>query len=158
VRSLHNQRSTAIAKTTQVAEVWLLSDGATICPTAASQGIYTFVVPSGRRRVGLESRFGASRLGDTRRLGVRVSEIAIRSNAGEVVIAADDPSLTMGWYDAERDGTALWRWTDGSAELPWPGVSGPAVVTVRCVTLSEYVIHGEKLSPCDCSVSWLQHC
>jgi hypothetical protein len=60
------------------------------------------------------------------------------------VIAADDPRLTTGWHDAERLGTALWRWTDGSAELPWSGVSGLAVVTVRCMTLAEYPICDEK--------------
>jgi hypothetical protein len=63
---------------------------------------------------------------------------------GEVVIAADDPRLAMGWYDAEHAGGALWRWTNGSAELPWDGVSGPAVVLVRCGTLLEYPIDDEK--------------
>jgi hypothetical protein len=126
-----------VATTTQDAEIRLSADGAAIRPTTANQGTYTFVVPSGRARVRLESRFSiaddprAPCLGDPRRLGVRVSEIAIRSDGGEVVFAADDPRLTTGWHDAERLGTALWRWTDGSAELPWSGVSGPAVVTVR---------------------------
>ena len=62
-----------------------------------------------------------------------------------MVIAADDPRLIGGWYDAERVGVELWRWTDGSAELPWNGVSGPAVVTVHCTTLTEYPIRDETV-------------
>ncbi|MDB5398325.1 MAG: hypothetical protein JWQ55_343 [Rhodopila sp.] len=130
----------AAARPTQDAGVWLSADGAPIRATAAGQGIYTFVVPSGRGRVRLESRPGmpvvahAPCAGDNRCLGVRVSEIAIRSDAGDVVIAADNPNLTLGWHDVEHAGSALWRWTDGSAEVPWGDVSGPAVVTIRCVT------------------------
>jgi hypothetical protein len=140
-----------VVQTTHDAEIRLSADGTSIRPTAANQGSYTFVVPSGRARVRLESRFGiaadprAPCPGDTSRLGVRVSRITIRSDAGEVVIAADDPSLTTGWHDAEHVGTKLWRWTDGSAEVPWAGVSGPAVVTIHCVMLAEYPIHDEKL-------------
>jgi hypothetical protein len=140
----------AAGKITQDAGIRLSADGAAIRPTAISQDTYSFVVPSGRRRVRLESRFGilvdpsAPDLSDTSRLGVRVSKIAIRSDAGEVVIAADDPRLITGWHDAEHMGSAWWRWTDGSAELPWAGVAGPAVVTVRCGTLAEYSIDDEE--------------
>jgi hypothetical protein len=132
-------------KTTQDAGIRLCADGAFIRPTAASHGAYTFVVPSGRQRVRLESHHGVSVDPRARRRGVRVSEVAIRSDAGEVVIAADDPRLTTGWHDAEHAGTTWWRWTNGSAELPWTGVSGPAVVTVRCGTLAEYSIDDEEL-------------
>ena len=62
-----------------------------------------------------------------------------------MVIAADDPRLIGGWHHAEREGADLWRWTDGSAELPWNGVSGPAVVTVHCTTLTEYPIRDETV-------------
>ncbi len=122
-------------------EVWLSADDATIRPTVAGPGRFGFVLPRGVRRVRLESRRAsqvdpcAPYLGQSRGRGVRVSEIAIRSGAAEVVIPADDPRLVDGWYEAEQSGLALWRWTDGSAEVPWVGVSGPAVVTVRCATV-----------------------
>jgi hypothetical protein len=146
----------AVGMVTRDAGIRLSADGAAILPTAVSQGAYSFVVPPGRqradrRRIRIESRFGipvdpgAPDLSDTSRVGVRVSEIAIRSDAGEVVIAADDPRLTRGWHDAEHAGTTWWRWTDGSAEVPWTGVLGPAIVTVRCMTLPEYTIHDEEL-------------
>jgi hypothetical protein len=131
------------------ADVRLWADGVTIRPTVTCQETYSFVVPPGAKRVRLVSRRGIPAdprtpyLGAGRCLGVRVSEIVIESRAGEVVIPADDPRLVTGWHDAEQAGLGLWRWTDGSAELPWAGVSGPAVVTVRCTTLGEYPVEGE---------------
>ena len=119
------------------AGIRLSADGAAICPIAVERGTYTFVVPSGRTSVRLEPNFRIPAAGATGQAGVRVLEIAIHSDAGEVVIAADNPALTAGWCDAEHAGTAVWRWTDGSAELPWAGVSGPAIVTVRCGTPSD---------------------
>jgi hypothetical protein len=115
-------------------EVWLSADGVVIRPTAAGPGVHRFAVPPGQGRVALESR-SSIKLDSVCRLGVKVSEIRIRSEAGEAVIAADDPRLGAGWHDAEREGLALWRWTNGSAALPWACVSGPAIVTVRWQTL-----------------------
>jgi hypothetical protein len=149
-RSDEHSNAPAVVKTTHDAGIRLSADGANIRPATASQGVYTFVVPSGRARVRLESHFVTAvdpptpDPGGTRRLGVRVSRIAINSDAGDVVIAADNPSLTGGWHHAEREGADLWRWTDGSAELPWDGVSGPAVVTVHCTTATEYPTSDEK--------------
>jgi hypothetical protein len=122
-------------------DLWLSADGVTIRPMVGGQGRYRFVVPPGTARVRLESRRSvptdprAPYLGAGRRLGVRVTEIAIQTRAGEVVIPADDPRLITGWHEAERAGTRLWRWTDGSAELPWIGVHGPAVVKIRWTAL-----------------------
>ena len=131
-------------------EVWLSADGVSIRPTVTGEGTFRFVVPSGTGRVWLKSRRTVSvdprapYLGDGRGRGVSVKEIAIRSRAGDVVIPADDPRLITGWYDAEQSGLELWRWTDGSAEVPWTGVSGPAVVTVHCATAGGKPTHEEK--------------
>jgi hypothetical protein len=130
-------------------EVWLSADGIAIRPMVSGQGIYRFVVPPGAQRVRLESRRSvptdpsAPYLGSGRCLGVKVSEIAIRSRAGEMVIPADDPRLISGWHEVEHAGLGLWRWTDGSAEIPWAGVSGTAVVTVRCRPLGEHPGRGQ---------------
>jgi hypothetical protein len=118
--------------------IWLSVDGVDIRPTVTGQGVFRFVVPPGATRVRLESRHSfsvdpcAPYLGGGRCMGVRVSEIAIRFRGEEVVIPADDPRLISGWYPAEQGEAELWRWTDGSAEFPWAGVSGPAVVTIYC--------------------------
>jgi hypothetical protein len=123
----------------QGTDVWLSADGTTIRPMVSGQGVRRFVVPSGARHVRLESRRGvvppdpsAPYLSAGRCLGVKVSAIAIRSRTGDVVIPADDPRLIAGWHEVEQSGRGLWRWTDGSAELPWVGVAGPAVVTISC--------------------------
>jgi hypothetical protein len=131
-------------QTTVGAMVRLSADGAVIRPSAVSRDTYHFVVPAGRERVRLES---CSHIptdpsvivaDERRRLGVRVSRIAIRSDAGEAVIAPDDPRLGAGWHEAERAGTALWRWTNGSGEIPWSDAVGPAEVSVSCITLAAY--------------------
>lgn len=125
------------------ADVWLSADGIAIRPMVSGQGVHRFVVPPGVARVRLESRRAvlvdpsAPYLGGGRSLGVKVSAIAIRSRTAEVVIPADDPRLVAGWHEVEHSGLGLWRWTDGAAELPWTGVVGPAVVTIRCQPLEE---------------------
>lgn len=123
-------------------DVWLSADGVVIRPLVSGHGIYRFVVPPGAKRVRLESRRDdpadprAPYLGRSRSLGVKVSAIAVRSRTEEVVIPADDPRLITGWHEVEHSGREIWRWTDGSAELPWAAAAGPAVVTVRCQSLT----------------------
>jgi hypothetical protein len=135
-----------VVLTSPDAKIRLLVDGIDIFPTATSQGSYTFIVHPDAGEVRLESRWripaNPNPVSPTepRRLGVKVSGIKIQSDIGERVIAADDPGLSQGWHDAERVSTAWCRWTDGSAVLPWDGISGPAIVTVWCGTLAEYPI------------------
>ena len=112
-----------------------------------------FVLPCSSGQVRLESRYvdpsdpDGPNLGGTRRLGVRVSQITILSNAVDLVIAAGDPGLIAGWYDIERLGPETWRWTDGSAALPWISEAGQAIVTVHCTTLADYPIRDETEGP-----------
>jgi hypothetical protein len=141
-----------VARTTQDAEIRLTADGSVIRPTSTEPGTYSFVVPAGVSSVRLDSRFGipvdleaAYISGDDRRLGVLVTQITTQSGTGKVVITADDPRLTDGWYIAETTGAATWRWTNGSAALPWSGFAGPTVVTIQCKTLSAYPIYDEML-------------
>jgi hypothetical protein len=148
IRALGYETGSAMQRVTQDAGVRLVADGETIRPTSVGTADYSFVVPGGRARVRLESRSGTQchdrglSPGEARQLGVRVTEIVIRSPAGEVVMAADDPRLTDGWHQAEHEGTAVWRWTNGSAALPWDGIANPAVVTVACTNLGEYLLPG----------------
>ena len=55
---------------------------------------------------------------DWRRLGVYVSRIVWYDADGPHDVAVDDPALTDGWWDVERDGPLLRRWTNGNARLP----------------------------------------
>lgn len=135
---------TAVVVALHDAEVRLSADGAMIRSTVVTRGIYSFVVPAGKRRIRLESLSEmavdphAPDFNRIRRLGVKVSRIEIRCDTWETVIVADDPSLTGGWHDAEHAGASLWRWTAGSADIPWTGIVGRALVSVRCETLPSY--------------------
>jgi hypothetical protein len=110
------------------------------------------MVPAGSTSVSLASRvcIPADKLEasqrDTRRLGVRVSWMAIRSEDAETILSADNPRLRTGWNDVEGDGQSMWRWTDGSAMIPWTDVSGAAVLTVCCTQVDAYPIYDDKLS------------
>jgi hypothetical protein len=132
------------------ADIHLLADGAVIRPVSDSQSHYVFMVPAGTSSVALMSRFCIpadkmiARERDTRRLGVRVSSISIRGKNGDTVIAADHPHLVEGWNDVEKDGTEMWRWTDGAATIPWTAVSGAAVVTIHCSAVDQYPVYDEK--------------
>ena len=150
-RSAELGHAAQVARTTPDADVRLMADGKALRPVETGEGVYGFVVPRGTRSVSLESRFcipvdvGAPYLGDIRRLGVRVETVTVRSEDTETVINADDPRLTQGWYDAERQGAETWRWTDGAARLPWTTNAAPAVVTIRCATAAAYPLYDEMV-------------
>ena len=55
---------------------------------------------------------------DRRRLGVIVQRLTLRYGNYEAPVPLDHPALTEGWWSAERNGAALWRWTNGDALLP----------------------------------------
>ena len=128
-------------------DVHLLVDGKRIQPMSNQDGRYVFVVPQGAQAVLLASRHYIpadrmiSDIRDTRRLGVRVGWMAIRQDAQETVLSADNPTLREGWHDAETDGATSWRWTDGAAMIPWDNVSDATVLTICCIVSNWYPIN-----------------
>ena len=132
------------------ASVHLVGDGVVIQATSHRDSRYVFMVPAGVRSVILASRFcipsdkmvAAQR--DTRRLGVRVNWIAIRSGNAETILSADHPALRDGWNDVETAARSIWRWTDGAATIPWGNVAGAAVVTVCCTQVDQYPLYDDK--------------
>jgi hypothetical protein len=127
----------------------LLADGHVIQPVSDNDSRYVFAVPAGVKSVSLVSRFciPADKMiasqRDLRRLGVCVHWVAIRSDTDETILAADHPTLQQGWNEVERDGDTIWRWTDGSASIPWNGVTGSATLTVRCIPMEQYPVYDE---------------
>jgi antigen 43 len=130
-------------------DVHLLVGGMAIRPISNRDSRYVFLVPDGAASVSLVSRCGIpadlmiAGQRDTRRLGVRVNWIVIRTSDAETVIPADHPGLDHGWNEVEGSDRTIWRWTAGSATIPWDNVTGPAIVTVRCSPLERYPIRNE---------------
>jgi hypothetical protein len=58
----------------------------------------------------------------------------------------DHPDLSEGWWAVERDGVAMARWTNGSALLPLPAFSGPAILEVRLAGEMTYVTTVEQVA------------
>ena len=100
-------------------------DGRAHRPVSVSQGCHRFVLPRSDGEVSLSSLANAPCelkpwLEDRRRLGVYVSRIVWHDRAGPHELPVDHPSLGLGWWDVERDGVLLRRWTDGDAAMRLP--------------------------------------
>ncbi|WP_428488521.1 hypothetical protein [Rhodopila sp.] len=138
-------------RTTSDANLHVAADGRAIQPIPDSEDRYVFLVPAGVRSVSLVSRFCIpsdkmiSDQRDTRRLGVRVNWLSIRSHDSETIFAADHPALQAGWNTVENDPGSMWRWTDGNALIPWNKAISSAILTVRCTPVDEYPIYDAKL-------------
>jgi autotransporter passenger strand-loop-strand repeat protein len=122
----------------------VVAGGRTFQPINLPAGCYSFVLPRSAGPIELVSR--ATRpcdlrpwVEDRRRLGVMVSRLTLRSGKQAVTIPLDHPRLTHGWWDLERDGCTLWRWTDGHALIE-PLDSGPVTLEVTVAGELEYPI------------------
>jgi Hint domain len=137
-------------KTTTAPDIHVVAAGQTVRPVVDTDNRYVFVLPRGAASAILVSRFGipadmATFSPDTRRLGVRVSWIAMQADDEETVIPIDHPALRQGWQAVERSGASLWRWTDGNAQLPVTGTPQQVVITVRCEPLDQYPLYDANL-------------
>ena len=131
--------------TTTEPDLHVLADGRAIRPVAVTAGRHVFVLPAGAESVRLASRFAipadtAPHADDRRRLGVAVSRITLRSEAGHVQIPADHPALSRGWHAAERNGAAQWRWTDGDAVLPTEPTECAVMLEVQVSATATYIL------------------
>ncbi len=134
------------------ADVHILADSRVIRPIMDGAGRYVFIVPAGVCSAKLVSRFAILSDvrpygGDARRLGFAVSLITVRSQGDEVVIPADFPIDAPGWYDAEKVGSTIRRWTDGAAVLPLGELTDAAVVTIVGRGFDAYPLYDERGCP-----------
>jgi len=103
-------------------------------PLTKENGLFTFVVPCGTTEVQLASCAFLPTdmrpwLDDRRRLGVNVQRIVLRNATEFHDIPLDNPALSKGWWEVERSGATVRRWTDGMASLPLPPIGqGPAIL------------------------------
>ncbi len=124
--------------TTTDPDLHIAAKGRTVRPLYGENGLYIFALPKGATEVRLVSRAGAPAdawpwLDDRRCLGVNVERIVLRGASELREIPVDHPDLLQGWQAVERDGTALRRWTCGSAvlKLPQPMLDGPTMLEIR---------------------------
>ncbi len=110
-------------------------NGRRIAPASIQDGLHVFMLPAFDGAVRLLSRSASPHglrpwIEDRRRLGVSVRKLTLRRAEARETVPLDHPGLRDGWWQPERDGVAMRRWTNGAADLPLPA-GGPAVLEVR---------------------------
>ena len=130
--------------TTTDANLRLLADRRTLKPVFSDSGRIIFALPRDIREVRLVSHAQSPTearpwLEDRRRLGVRVSRIVLRGAKDVREIPVDHPDLSRGWWDVERDGLMMSRWTDGEAVLPVPPMRGHVVLEIHLAGAMTFV-------------------
>ena len=109
--------------TTDPALHLLVDEARARSPASIVEDRYVFTLPECAREVRLLSRATkpcdlAPWVDDRRRLGVAVKRIVLSGQTGVSEVPVDAPFLADGWWDAEREGSKIWRWTNGQAQLP----------------------------------------
>ena len=56
----------------------------------------------------------------------------------------DHPDLTEGWWDIERDGHMMSRWTNGDAAVPLPAMDGSVMLELH---LAGEMIYAKETEP-----------
>ena len=105
--------------------VYLQVDGRTVRPVVTEANRCVFMLRQHAEQVQLMSRASYptdSRpwIDDFRLLGIYVSRIIWHGADGPYDVPLDHPGLREGWWDVERAGDLLCRWTSGNALLPCP--------------------------------------
>jgi hypothetical protein len=134
-------------ETTTDPDLHLVIKGRTVRPLYAKDGLFIFALLPGTSEARLVSRSASPTdtrpwMEDRRLLGVHVQQIVLRDTAEVTVIALDNPALSQGWWDVERDGPAMRRWTNGDALLPLPRMQGASMLEIRAGAL-DYVISSD---------------
>ncbi|HXT81887.1 MAG TPA: Hint domain-containing protein, partial [Acetobacteraceae bacterium] len=105
---------------TEDAGLTLVIDDKAVRPILQERLRHVFVLPPGARVARIRSRSAQPCalypwVEDMRRLGVQVQGIRFHTVSDRRDVPVDHPALSEGWWAPERNGAALWRWTDGDA-------------------------------------------
>jgi hypothetical protein len=117
-------------------------------PIYADSSVVMFVLPRGVAQIHLLSRAQSPSearpwLEDRRKLGVRVRRIVLRGANELREVPMDHPDLTKGWWDIERDGQMMSRWTDGDAVIPLPKMDGHVMLELHLAGQMIYAVEAE---------------
>jgi hypothetical protein len=134
--------------TTTDADLRLFGKYRTVKPIYGDSNLVIFNVPRGADEIRLRSRAQSPTearpwLDDRRRLGVCVKRIVLRGGDELREIPMDHPGLTKGWWDIERDGQMMSRWTDGDAVVPLPKMDGPLMLELHLAGEMIYAVDTE---------------
>jgi hypothetical protein len=146
VSAARRDAQTAMTETTSDPALRLVAKGRQVNPVYAEDGLYIFALPRGTEEVRIVSRTAVARK-DQRRLGVRIERLVLRSTDKVQEIPVNGPALTAGWWDIEREGDGLCRWTKGEASLPLPVFNGPALLEIDVSDTIDYVVAKEPEAP-----------
>lgn len=127
------------APTTRDPNLCVIIDSRVFKPVAIEGATLIFVLPRSDRTLRLVSRSArpcdtCPRVEDRRRLGVMLSRLTVSRDGSAEPIPLDHPDLAEGWWAVERDGTSMWRWTNGDATLIVPGADRRPVVLTATVS------------------------
>ena len=117
--------SRPIVATTDDPGLVVLANGRLLRPVQQRDDLSVFCLSPGITSLRLVSRAAAASatrpwIADPRVFGVAVSRIVMRDLVNPREVPVDHPGLQDGWWAVESDGAAIWRWTNGNAELPPP--------------------------------------
>jgi hypothetical protein len=134
--------------TTTDADLQLRAKSRTVKPIYSDDRLAIFVLPRSAQEARLLSRAQSPTdarpwLEDRRRLGVRVQRVVLRGANELREIPMDHPDLTKGWWDIERDGRMMSRWTDGDAVVPLPKMDGNVMLEVHLAGEMIYTVEAE---------------
>jgi hypothetical protein len=133
-----------MAETTGDPALCVVAGDRVLMPLSHDDGRWIFMLPACPGSVRLVSRsvvLSEQRpwIDEPRRLGVAVERVTLRCGGAVDTIPMDHPLLQDGWWDLERDGERMWRWTCGDATLPL-NIGGPAILEVRVSGTLDYPV------------------
>jgi hypothetical protein len=142
-------RPMPLQATTTDADLRLFGKYRTVKPIYGDSNLVIFNLPRGANEVRLLSRAQSPTearpwLDDRRRLGVCVKRIVLRGMDELREVPMDHLGLTTGWWDIERDGQMMSRWTDGDAVVPLPKMGGPVMLELH---LAGEMIYAVEVTP-----------
>jgi hypothetical protein len=109
----------------------IIAAGRTIQPLSQSATCLTFLLPAATHRVRLvSSRADQPWIDDPRPRGAAVTRLTLRTGATVETLPLDHPGLRDGWWDTERRGDQMWRWTNGDATISL-STDRPAILEVQ---------------------------
>ena len=109
----------------------LIAAGRMIGPISQTAHCLAFLLPAGTDHVRLVSfNFTQPWIDDPRCLALAVTRLTLRAGSSVETLPLDHPGLSDGWWEPERDGERMWRWTNGDAAISLD-IGGPTILEVQ---------------------------